>query len=209
MNIHQLLSKIKEINADNLPGYSAQLKMSSKNRPVFNKNEVLQRNPKKSAVNLMIYEKNKNAHLVFIQRHDYKGVHSGQIAFPGGKFEDGDTSFAMTALRETEEEIGIQIKEQQILFPLTELYVPPSNFVIYPFVSHLNEQPIFKRQESEVKAILEFSIADLLNKEFQKKYLYRNQSLNIQFETPSYQINNHVIWGATAMILSEFLSLIE
>jgi hypothetical protein len=112
-------------------------------------------------------------------------------------------------LRETYEEIGVKISEKNILKELSWLYVPPSNFIIYPFVAFSEELPQFQKQETEVKEIVECKVSDLLDKAKQKKYLYKNETLNIEVESPSFEIEGNNIWGATAMILSEFISVIE
>jgi 8-oxo-dGTP pyrophosphatase MutT (NUDIX family) len=209
MRLQQLLHKIKQIHPDNLPGFDAQVKMSPPMRKKYEANDVLRYQPKESAVMVLLYEKNNESYISFTQRHVYDGAHSGQISLPGGKRDQADKDLKATAIRETWEEIGIRIPEEQILTALTWLYVPPSNFIIHPFVSYMMEAPTFIKEEKEVKEILEIRVADLLDKTHQKKYLYENKKLNISFESPSYQINGHTIWGATAMILSELISIIE
>ena len=209
MRLTQILHKIKQIHPDNLPGFEGQVKMSPPLRKKYEIKDILKFEPKESAVMVLLYEKDRECYISFTQRHEYDGAHSGQISLPGGKKEAYDLDIANTAIRETFEEIGINVPEKNILSPLTWLYVPPSNFIIYPFVAYLEELPNFLKQEAEVKEILEIRIADLLNKSHQKKYLYKNEKLKLSFESPSYQINGKIIWGATAMILSELLSIIE
>jgi 8-oxo-dGTP pyrophosphatase MutT (NUDIX family) len=209
MRLIQLLHKIKQIQPENLPGIEAQAKMSPPLRKTYKTEDILQYKPKESAVMLMLYEKQGESHIVFTQRHEYDGAHSGQISLPGGKRDEEDEDLKATAIRETLEEIGITLPRVQVIKALTWLYVPPSNFIIYPFVSYLEEIPNFIREEKEVKEILEIRVSDLLNKAHQQKYLYKNKKLNISFESPCYLINGKTIWGATAMILSELMSIIE
>lgn len=209
MRLSQILDKIKQIRHHKLPGFDAQLKMSTPMRKKFDEIDLKKYNARESAVVILLYEKGNETHIVFTQRHIYRGAHSGQISFPGGKKDDGDRSLKITALRELEEELGISLCEENILFPLSWLYVPPSNFVVYPFVAFTKETPKFIKQESEVKEIIEVKLSDLLNENNQKQFLYKDKKLEISYEMPCYDINNCVIWGATAMILSEFLKVIE
>ena len=209
MRLNQLLHKIKQIHPDKLPGFEAQVKMSPPLRKKFEAKDIAKYQAKESAVMVLLYEENDECYITFTQRHDYDGAHSGQISLPGGKRDQEDEDLISTAIRETWEEVGVLIPKSQILSPLTWLYVPPSNFIIYPFVSYLEQRPNFIKEEKEVKEILEIRVSDLLDKKHQKKYLYHNEKLQLSFESPSYQINGHTIWGATAMILSELLSIIE
>jgi 8-oxo-dGTP pyrophosphatase MutT (NUDIX family) len=209
MRLFQILHKIKQIHPDNLPGFEAQVKMSPPLRKKYNAEDILQYKPKESAVMVLCYEKEEECYIAFTQRHEYDGAHSGQISLPGGKKDKEDIDLKATAIRETLEEIGVVISREQIVSELTWLYVPPSNFIIYPFVSCLEEVPRFIKEEKEVKEILEIRVQDFLNNAHKKKYLYKNEKLGISFESPSYVINGNTIWGATAMILSELISIIE
>lgn len=209
MRLHQILHKIKQIQAENLPGFEAHVKMSPPFRRKYSLEDVEKFKAKLSAVMILLYEKEEECHVVFTQRHEYKGAHSGQISLPGGKKEAADSNFAATAIRETYEEIGVKISEKNIVKELSWLYVAPSNFIIYPFVAFSEDSLQFQKQESEVKEILECKVSDLLDKTKQKKYLYKNEALNIEIESPSFEIEGKNIWGATAMILSEFISVIE
>ena len=209
MLLSQILHKIKQIHHDKLPGIDAQLKMSPPMRLKYDEIDLEKLSAKESAVVVLLYEKLGETHIVFTQRHISKGAHSGQISFPGGKRDEEDKDLKMTALRELGEEVGVELDEEKVLLALSWLYVPPSNFVIYPFVAYLDKAPVFVKEEAEVKEILEFKVVDLLDEINHKKYNYFNENLQISFETPSFQIDNYVIWGATAMILSEFLNIIE
>lgn len=146
--------------------------------------------------------------LVLILRKTYKGVHSNQIGFPGGRVEEEDESLQHTALRETEEEVGIPRTEVQVLRKLTRLYIPPSNFWVQPYVGLLQNTPNLIPQESEVEKILEVDLDDFLNEQnFINQTLSTSYAQNI--EVPAFMLNGHVVWGATAMMLSELKEMLQ
>lgn len=209
MQLEQILCKIKQTNPENLPGFEAQAKFSPPLRQKYTLAQLKNYKAKESAVLILLYEKEGETYIVFTQRHEYNGAHSGQISFPGGKKEQEDNSLMYTALREAKEEVGVEIQSENVLLPLTWLYVPPSNFIIYPFVAAIDYVPSFVPQESEVKEILEIKVTDLLNAENQQEFLYQNKERGIEFSSPSFVVKSKTIWGATAMILSEFLTILE
>lgn len=199
----EFLDDLKEELKKELPGEKAQVKMAPNIRNHF-KSCGKRRN---AGVLILLYEKNKMLHIAFIQRTEYNGPHSGQISFPGGKFETKDKNIIETALRECNEEIGINPEMIDVYGQLTPLYVPLSNFIIYPIVGIHKTTPLFKIDPFEVKSVLEIKLIDLLNPKncTSKAFNYGDLS----FEAPVYKPNNITIWGATAMILSEFLEIIK
>ncbi|MEL6862853.1 MAG: CoA pyrophosphatase, partial [Bacteroidota bacterium] len=135
--------------------------------------------------------------------------HSGQVSFPGGRYEPEDKSLASGAIREAQEEVGINPSDIQLLGRLTELYIPVSNFLVHPFVGFVNHRPSFIPQESEVAEILEVPLSHLLdpmNTRTTKIHLPQNVILS---DVPYYHVAQKVVWGATAMMLSEFLEVVE
>lgn len=186
-----------------LPGRDAQFRMAPSFRIAIEKNNTAQQ----AAVMLLLYPKNGALHIVFMKRAEYQGSHSGQISFPGGKKDFSDPSLISTALRETEEEIGIPASSIAVLGQLSPLYIPVSGFEVWPFVGFVNLGPVFNICAHEVQYIIEFPVMDLLQPHLKKERPYSgaNYSGTIQY----FDIDGHEVWGATAMILNEFLEIIR
>jgi 8-oxo-dGTP pyrophosphatase MutT (NUDIX family) len=142
--------------------------------------------------------------LVFIKRNEYEGPHSGQVSFPGGAYEPGDSSILGTALRETREELGMSEKIE-IIGTLTQLHIPVSNFLVYPVVGWTHSRPAFEPDPTEVQYLIESPVGTLLDPSSRdSETIFRHGK---EIVTPFYKTGNEKIWGATAMILSEFLQL--
>lgn len=164
--------------------------------------------PRMAAVMMPMYFIDEELHLPFIVRPDYDGVHSGQVAFAGGKTEESDDSEIDTAIREAHEEIGILVPHEQIIGVMPKLYVVPSNMLVTPVIAYLNERPTFTIDPNEVARVLEVKIADLLNPaNHSKRQVIMPNKIKMQF--PSYLVQGVEIWGATARMLSEFFKLIQ
>ena len=161
---------------------------------------------KKAAVLIYCYPNNDKMFFSLIKRSDYNGVHSGQICLPGGKLEKNDKSLKDTAIRECSEELGISIDSDKDLFPLTPLYIPVSNFLVSPYLAHESFYPIFNPNFKEVALHIELSINQLMKLKIEKKKL--KYELDTDSKIPCYTYQKHIIWGATAMILSEFKFLL-
>jgi len=192
-----------------LPGEEAHKKLA----PLIRINELSEidmskRNPQKAGVMAIFYPgEDKQTRLVLILRKTYKGVHSNQVGFPGGRVEIDDKDLEETALRETEEEVGIPRSDIEVLIKLTKLYIPPSNFWVQPYVGILNKTPNMVAQESEVEAILEVKLSEFLD---DKNVITENLSTSYadNIEVPAYMLNGYVVWGATGMMLSEIRELL-
>ncbi|MGE0089078.1 MAG: CoA pyrophosphatase [Bacteroidales bacterium] len=189
-----------EISKD-LPGISAQLRMAPEERP-FGQNRTMLN----AGVLILLYNKNDEIHLALIQRPEYNGPHSGQISLPGGKFEDRDKTLIQTAIRESYEEIGANPDEIEILGSLTPLQIPVSNYFVQPVVGFYKSSPQFKADLTEVDKILEVRLKDLIHPENKsvKEFVFGS----LRFNAPIYNPHNLVIWGATAMILAEFIEVV-
>ncbi len=208
MDLHILESELNQRLAKPLPGAHAHEKMVP---PI--RRESLQapfpiNNVKYSAVLLLLYPNQNSLNFVLIKRAQYDGVHSGQIALPGGQIEDFDNNLKFTALRESKEEIGIDINKVSIAGKLSEIYIPPSNFRVQPFVGFYSGKPVFKVDGIETTRTIEVSLKDFLNPDFQtEKEVFRRNGATVK--VPCFYLNGEIVWGATAMILSEFLSILH
>lgn len=200
-----LLRKIK--NAE-LAGANAHGIFSPPSRPIFTYDQVLEKNPKFAAVNIVLYLKDNEWHFPLIVRSkNERDRHSGQISLPGGKREEMDRDFAETAIRETSEEIGLEKYYVRIIRELSPIYIPPSNFYVYPFISYTKKNPEFILQQSEAVEVIEFPITSFLNLPDNPEIMALPGAGG--HEVPVINFNGYIIWGATAMILSEFSQLIK
>ena len=200
MQFETFLKSISKIEKIELTKTEAQYPMAPEFRGTFPV-DFKKPTTRNAAVMPIIYPKNGIAHMVFIQRPVYKGAHSGQIAFAGGKEEKEDVTFLDTAFREVEEEIGIKRSQLIFLKELHSLYVPPSDFRVYPFLSFSKEELNFTKQEEEVARILEIPVTLLLKESSKstKEIALEQKIANV----PAYKFESQEIWGATAMILHE------
>ena len=191
-----------------LPGLSGQLAMAPAVRAV-EAERADQRTARLSGVLVLCYADTQEVmRMVLMQRTDYGGEHSGQISFPGGKMEPGDADLQHTALRESMEEVGTDPAKVMVLRELSELYIPPSHFMVHPYLGFMAHEPLLKADPTEVAAILTPRLADLLNPSAVRSIQVHSRRYG-SMEVPCYRVDGHSIWGATAMILSEALLLIR
>lgn len=203
----QRISKIKDLP---LPGESSHHKMV----PEFRIKEFLELKdattpPRKAAVMALFYPNQKEeTHILFILRKTYKGVHSNQVAFPGGKAEKEDDNLMVTALRETHEEVGVHPDDIHVVKELSEIFIPPSNFEVQPFLGLYKKPKPFVIQESEVAALLEVSLVNFLSEaSITTKNITTSYATNV--DVPAFKLNGYIVWGATAMMLSEIKVLLK
>ena len=208
MNLDQLRILLQQTLAKDLPGREAQLKMSP--LPVDWRRFSLDApaTAKKSAVLLLFYPEASGVYFPLIKRPSYPGAHSGQVSFPGGKVEPSDPDLVYTALREAEEEIGIDAGKVEVLGRLTDLYIPTSNFLVSPVLGFLEETPRFVPEAREVERIIPTAMSMIGHPQIrQRTTLPIGEGRHL--ETPYFALDGEVVWGATAMILSELLQLLE
>lgn len=210
MNFGTFLKSVSKIEQIPLPGLASQLKMSPPFRlEMIEQQKEAMKTSKKAAVTALFYPDDRQVtKLILILRKTYKGVHSAQVGFPGGRREDADESLMHAALRETYEEVGIPIEDIKVLKAMSELYIPPSNFTVYPFLCITHKMPKFVPQEDEVEDLIEVLLSDLMV-ESNLTSVRVMTSLDLEMEVPAFLLNGHIVWGATAMMLSELKDLLK
>lgn len=209
MNFDLFFNAVTNVLNVELPSISSHVKMAPLERvKMMEENSYDLNSVRKAAVMMLFYPKNEVTHLVLIVRNSYPGVHSSQIAFPGGKVEEIDFDLKQTALRETHEEIGIHPNDIDVIRDFSSIYIPPSNFLVYPFLGVSQTELTFKLQEEEVAGIIELPLSALLDDTIMSiKNLETSYSKLI--EVPVFQIEEHTVWGATAMMLSELKDVLK
>ncbi|WP_422005814.1 NUDIX hydrolase [Roseivirga pacifica] len=190
-----------------LPGRDAQILMAPKpiDESRFRANPNFP--PKLGGVMVLLFERDNDFWIPLIKRPEYNGHHSGQVSFPGGKKEKSDIDLIETALRETEEEVGVARNEVELLGTLTELFIIASNFKVLPTVGFLQQPPEYTLEEKEVESILEVSLSQL--KDQSQRGIETMQFGKYTIHSPYFDVDGHKVWGATAMMLSELLFVLE
>lgn len=208
MNFKKFINHIEELKKIELGGLEAQFKLAPKLRLKYDKQKILAKNPKKAAVLALFYPNKRNeTSILLTQRASYKGTHSAQISFPGGKVEKTDKNLQETALREAFEEVGIQKEDVTVIREMTDVYISPSNFLATPFIAYANAEPKYLINH-EVDSIIEITVNDLLS-ESSITSITMNTSYMDNIDVPAFSINSKIIWGATGMMLSEIKDLLK
>lgn len=177
-------------------------------RPKAGDVESLDPEAKKGAVLALIYPKGNVPHIILMLRNAYEGAHSNQVSFPGGRLEVSDEGLLHTALREAEEEVGIDPAQVEVLGELSKIYIPPSRFLVSPFIGFSRSRPDFKPDPVEVAEIIETPLESILTEDRIKRKPIYVQVVNSELDVKYFDLEGHVVWGATAMILSEIRELL-
>jgi len=193
---------------DELPGESAHKLVIPVNRPVSSEIDDLE-NYRNSAVAIFLYETNDGIHSILIQRPSYPGVHGGQIAFPGGKQDPEDHNLEHTARREANEEINVPFESGQLVGHLSDIHIPVSKFIVKPYIFSLNDLPELTPDKREVDHIIHFNINHLLIDDNLKRTDIRIAKNLVRKNIPYFDIDGRIVWGATAMMLSEFRQIVS
>jgi 8-oxo-dGTP pyrophosphatase MutT (NUDIX family) len=209
--MNNFIKKLKNQLAQPLPGFEAQVKMASFRKRLGNFSYEAPENPKReAAVMCLLFPKNDQWHIALMERAAHeKDKHSGQISFPGGRYEEDDPTYEYAALRETEEEIGVPMKDMTVIGKLTQLYIPISDFLVHPFVAYCKETPEFELAPDEVELLLEPSVKHLLNPDTIKQKTFKSPNGWELKDVSHYDVEGKIVWGATSMIMSEFLAVVE
>ncbi len=203
------IERLSERYLQGLPGREHQQKMA-----VLARHRTMDAPPtaRRACVMVLLFPKNGEWHVLLTERTSSDNPdnrHSGQISFPGGKVEAEDKSLLACALRETFEEVGIPLHSIHIIGEMTDLYIPVSNFHVFPFLGWTVDTPQYQPQETEVKNIIETPLSILQNPDNWKyKDIHINESFVLQ-DVPYFDVDGKVVWGATAMMLSEMLELLR
>lgn len=208
MRFPELIRRLELGFARPLPGKAAHYFMAPTPIDPQRFDPLIPEDHRKGAVLILFYPGLDEVFFPLIKRPEYEGVHSGQIAFPGGKYEMGDADLRFTALREAQEEVGVDPSQVQILGEMTSLYIPPSNFLVSPFIGIAQQKPNFVPEIKEVDRILLPTLKELLSPSIKKQKKF-HFSRHLILDTPYFEIDGEVVWGATAMMLSELLHLLK
>lgn len=206
MNFEHFLENLKDRLLKPLPGVVAHdpLRAVPVGDTKLNFEHTLPARP--GSVLILLYEEDDLVKFPLIKRQEYLGAHSGQISLPGGKAELGEDAI-QTALREAEEEIGVDATTIKVIGKLSDFFVIPSNFIVTPIVATV-QQPLFKRDPYEVAKIIYGNLFDLLHEEavLQKEILAAGQ---YRMMAPHFEIEGEIVWGATAMMLNELRMILK
>ena len=192
----KLIDKLMDVLSKGLPGLKSQLIAA----PPFRANSFTDKDvmeARKASVVFIIYPNDNKWEGVLIKRASYDGVHSKQIAMPGGEREPADVSDLYTAIRECEEEIGVRLKKAQIIGALSPLYIPPSSFYVRPYLAYLESKPQFNIDPKEVEEVLFISMKRLCSENLWAEFDMKG------VQVPGFELDGNVVWGATAMMLAE------
>ena len=207
-NLFTLAEAIKLQVKHNLPGIEAHKTMLPEGRTISPNYIDNIKSYKKSAVFALLFQEENNINLLLTQRHEYNGKHSGQISFPGGKKEEQDDNLLITAYRETYEEVGLNEESIELITALSPLYIPVSNFFVQPYLGYVSNFPNLILNQREVKSIVKFPIHDINNPALVKiKKIEASSGMHLT--VPAFEIGEHTIWGATAMMLKEIGEIIK
>lgn len=209
MKFQPTVGRLKQAMATGLPGHDAFLELSGYKRPDLEAARAQDPPPRESAVLVLIYPKAEEAHTLLMLRPTYDGVHSGQVAFPGGRMEPGDPSLLATAHREFTEETGAVPPAPALIGALSPVYIPPSRSLVTPFLVASGNPGAFDPDPREVAELIEVPLEVLMNDEVIQR---RDQYIGIMgrtVEIPYFDIAGKVVWGATAMMLAELRELLQ
>ena len=208
MNFNTFKTLIPIIERAELGGLTSQFRLAPKMRLNYSEEKIKANNPRSAAVLALFYPDTENTtSFLLTLRASYKGTHSSQISFPGGKIEKEDFDLKYTAIRETYEEVGIEMETIKIIKELTEAYIPPSNFLVSPFIGFIDYTPTFILN-NEVEKSIQITLSELLD---DSNVIIKNMNTSYMksIDIPCFKFKEYIVWGATAMILSEIKDVLK
>ena len=202
------VAKLREALSRPLPGLDAQLQMAPEPRLGWDPLKFPE-GARDGAALLLVYPHDDTVHVALTVRGSGLRNHTGQVSLPGGRVDPGETMEA-AALREAQEEIGVDPAIVEILGRLTPLHIPVSGFLLHPIVGFTAMRPAFQRAEWEVARIIEAPVSLLSDPAVIKREMRTRivQGLAVDVNVPYYDIDGEKVWGATAMVLSEFCAIL-
>jgi 8-oxo-dGTP pyrophosphatase MutT (NUDIX family) len=205
--MNDFCSSLKTELLKGLPGTDIQWQMASSDRFARNFPRIPGKDARVAAVLILLYPMKGSIHTVFMQRPEYDGVHGGQISFPGGKKEPEDEDVIQTALREAQEETGIDRAKVKVIGTLTPLFIPVSNMIVTPIVGWMSDKPVYNFRAEEVVFLIDSDLKRFFDPSIVKvkPFEIRGELLEVKY----FDYDNNTIWGATAMILNELLTIIK
>jgi len=203
MDFRQFQQKLQIALCQRLPGKLAQQKLAVQPFRNLPRKKITEK--RNAAVLILIFPEDDDLKIVLTKRTHQVKHHGGQISFPGGALDLGE-SIEVCALRETEEEIGISPNSIKIIGNLTPLFVPVSGFKMFPIVGWMEKAPAFKINPTEVEKVILASAQELRNEQNIRSEMHRKYETD--FTIPYFALNGEKVWGATAMILSEFMGIL-
>ena len=203
---HRTIEALRERLAEPLPGPKAHMRMAPERPGMDNRHIVEGRDCRQAAVLIVLLPRDGKPHVLMTLRRGHLAQHAGQVSFPGGGRDEGEHLLA-TALREAQEEVNLNPADIEVLGPLSPLFIPPSNYCVYPFLAYAESEPLLTPHDFEVERILHVPLETIAQESTARRdyRVIRGQKVLVPF----YHIESLEIWGATAMMLSELLSLLE
>jgi len=190
-----------------LPGHGKFLAHTGYDRTRLKRAQERDTEPRISAVLICLYPSQGEWYTTLMKRPSYEGVHSGQVAFPGGRVEEEDKDLIDTALREFREETGADTQGFEILGNLSELYIPPSRSLVTPYIACVDRELVFDPDEREVARLMEVPFTDVLKEDILKSTDQLIWALGKELQVPYFDIDNEIVWGATALMIAELREL--